>query len=71
MIHNTEFVDIDHVKEVIEGYYERYMKLDANDQKFLNLFQQGYYQPELLFDETIQSRIKDHPMVEWKLQHKS
>lgn len=71
VIHNAEFVDIDIIKEVIEEYYECYMKLDTNDQKFLKLFQQGCFQPELLFDEKIQSRIQHHPMVEWKLQHKS
>lgn len=41
--------------------------LTENEMKFLRLFKQGIYQPELVFDDTeTLDRIVNHPMALWK-----
>jgi hypothetical protein len=43
------------------------MILSTEEREFIEQFDQGIYQPELLFDETdILERIKEHPMAIWK-----
>ena len=47
---------------ITEGY---------NVKEFYDKFQKGIYEPELLFeDKEIIERIKEHPMIIWKLSNK-
>lgn len=46
------------------------MVLSAGEQRFLEAFRQGSYQPDLLFeDEDILQRIQHHPMALWKTRN--
>ena len=57
---------VDYVKEFIKNF----LILNENELQFLNEFKIGNYKPEILFDdEEILSRIRNHPMVLWKLKN--
>ena len=47
------------------------MKLSNLELKFITEFDNGYYKPELLFDDQdIINRIQNHPMALWKISNK-
>ena len=57
------------MKEVVKDFLSKLLVITANEKKFLDLFKQKVYKPELLFDDAgILNRIKDHYMIAWKLQ---
>jgi hypothetical protein len=44
-----------------------YSKTVGNEKLFVEKFNQGVYQPDLLFDDvTVVERIREHPMIVWK-----
>ena len=69
VIKKGEFVPLEVMKESVISFIDNLMVLTENEKEFLNLFSRKVYQPELLFDdEKILTRIKNHPMVQWKMQ---
>ena len=41
--------------------------LTQKEKNYLDIFSKGNYDPSLLFDESITSKIKDHPMAKWRI----
>lgn len=69
VIKKGEVVPLDVMKESVISFIDNLMVLTENEKLFLNLFSRKVYKPELLFnDEKIIARIKNHPMVQWKMQ---
>ena len=59
--------DFENAKTSVKEYLSNLLILTENEILFAEKFNQGIYQPDLLFeDETIIERIKDHPMAIWK-----
>lgn len=59
------------MKQAVREYLKDILIVDDNTKEFYDKFQKGIYQPELLFDnEEIIERIKEHPMIIWKLNNK-
>lgn len=59
------------MKQAVRKYLKDILIVDDNTKEFYDKFQKGIYQPELLFDnEEIIKRIKEHPMIMWKLNNK-
>lgn len=53
----------------VREYLKDILIVDDNTKEFYDKFQKGIYEPELLFDnEEIIERIKEHPMIIWKLK---
>lgn len=58
---------LDERKKLAKDYIENLMILTAEEQEYLDKFEQKTYMPELLFDdEKIVERLKHHPMALWK-----
>ena len=68
VIHQSEFVDVKKMQNVIMDYYQNYLQLDKQDTAFLENFKKGEYLPQLLFSNEIVERIDNHPMIQWKLK---
>ena len=48
-------------------YLSENLKLSSDEKQFLAKFREGFYRPELLFDdEATIKRIENHPMALWK-----
>ena len=67
---NRHFV-IDDYKSASKNYLKELMVLTPDEESYMDSFIRGEYRPELLFsDETIVSRIANHPMAIWKCSSK-
>ena len=56
--------------QIVKNFINNFIVLNENELQFLNEFKFGNYKPEILFDdEEILSRIRNHPMVLWKLKN--
>lgn len=68
---NPRNSNIDEMKQAVREYLKDILIVDDKTKEFYNKFQKGIYEPELLFDnEEIIERIKEHPMIIWKLNNK-
>ena len=68
---NTRKSNVDEMKQVVREYLKDILVVDDNVKEFYDKFQKGIYEPELLFeDKEIIERIKEHPMIIWKLSNK-
>lgn len=68
---NPRKSNVDEMKQVVREYLKDILVVDDNVKEFYDKFQKGIYEPELLFeDKEIIERIKEHPMIIWKLSNK-
>lgn len=68
VIHRKEFVDLPLMKQTVKEYLSDLLIPTDEEQAFLRDFADKRYSPEKLFSDTdILSRIRFHPMVEWKI----
>ena len=68
---NPKKSNVDEMKKDVREYLKDILIIDDNIKLFYDKFQQGIYEPELLFDDRkIVERIKEHPMIIWKLNNK-
>lgn len=68
---NPRKSNVDEMKQVVRDYLKDILIIDDNTKQFYNKFKKGIYEPELLFnDKEIVERIKEHPMIIWKLNNK-
>lgn len=59
--------DLKTAQEKVESYLNKALKLTNNELSFLSAFENGIYQPDLLFEnKDIVKRIEYHPMAIWK-----
>lgn len=72
VIHKKKFIELVKMQKVVKEYLSGLLVLNDSENEFLRLFKKKIYKPELLFDDNdILERIKDHPMILWKLQNHS
>ncbi len=69
LLHVGETIDINDFKQTLSQFIETLFELTETEQKFIDSFNEGIYNPELLFDKTIADRLKEHPMVLWKMMN--
>jgi len=69
LLHVGETIDIDDFKQTVSQFIETLFELTETEQKYIDSFNEGKYNPELLFDKTIANRLKEHPMVLWKMKN--
>lgn len=68
---NPKKSNVDEMKKAVREYLKDIIVIDDNIKEFYDKFQKGIYEPELLFeDKEIIERIKEHPMIIWKLNNK-
>ena len=68
---NPKLCDVEDMKTEERKYLEDILELDDRQKLFCEKFKNGIYEPELLFnDSNILNRIKEHPMIMWKLENK-
>jgi predicted nucleotidyltransferase component of viral defense system len=67
LLRKTEKFDFEQAKTEVLSYLSDLMTFTDNENLFIEHFNKGIYQPELLFDDAeITERIKNHPMAVWK-----
>lgn len=69
---NPKHNNVDTMKKEVKEYLKDILVIDSKTEEFYNKFKKGIYEPELLFDDKeILNRIKNHPMIMWKLENKN
>lgn len=69
VIRKRETFDLEAAKKIVKEYIDDLMVLSRDEMEFLNRFENKEYLPELLFDDLdILKRIKNHPMILWKIR---
>ena len=69
VIKRKDDFELETAKKIVKAYIADLMVLTKDEKEFLDRFENGDYFPELLFeDETILTRIKNHPMALWKMR---
>jgi predicted nucleotidyltransferase component of viral defense system len=67
VLRKSEHFDFESAKTIVKDYLTKLMTLTDNEKLFIENFNKGIYQPDLLFDdEDIIERIKEHPMAVWR-----
>lgn len=67
VIRDKDSFEIDSAKKNVIEYLTDTIELSEKEMQFLLKFKQGFYNPELLFDdEDTLNRVKNHPMALWK-----
>ena len=67
VLRKSEHFDFELAKTIVKDYLHKLMILSDNEKLFIENFNEGFYKPNLLFDnEDIIERIKEHPMAVWK-----
>lgn len=70
VIKRKESFDLEAAKVRVKIFIKELMRLTSEEVMFLELFEERQYKPELLFDNNeILDRIRNHPMVLWKMMH--
>jgi hypothetical protein len=70
VIRKKENFDLEAAKERVEAFILEILVLNDAEKQFLTCFTNKEYKPELLFaEQEILDRIKEHPMVIWKMQN--
>ena len=68
---NPRKSNVDEMKKAVREYLKDILVVDNNIKEFYDKFKKGIYEPELLFEnKEIVERIKEHPMIMWKLNNK-
>ena len=71
VLRNKDKFDLKTAQLQVKAWLESLLKLEDNEQEFLNAFRNKTYQPELLFESTeVVERIRNHPMALWKCSQK-
>jgi len=67
LLKKSEHFDFEQAKIDVKNFISDFMILTDSEKLFVEEFQNGKYQSELLFEEPdILERIRNHPMAEWK-----
>lgn len=70
VIRKKENFDLEAAKERVKTFILKILVLNDAEKQFLTCFTSKEYKPELLFaEQEILDRIKEHPMVIWKMQN--
>lgn len=60
---------LEDVMQLVKSYIGSLMMLNQDELLFIEMFANGEYKPELLYnDQSIIERIKEHPMAKWKVK---
>lgn len=71
VLRNKDKFDLKTAQMQVKAWLESLLKLEDNEQEFLDAFRNKTYQPEMLFESTeIVERIRNHPMALWKCSQK-
>ena len=70
VLRKKEKFDLPAAQKNVTEYLTNILVLNDKEQEYFDSFKNGKYNPELLFDDVdILERIRNHPMVEWKMQN--
>lgn len=64
------YFELESIKNQVVSYLKELLTITDTEEKFIRLFYEGLYKPELLFDDkSITDSVANHPMAIWKTQH--
>jgi len=69
VLRGPEKFNLDCAKNKVKEFLNEVLTLNDNEQEFINNFNNKEYCPELLFSNDISNKIKNHPMVLWKIKN--
>jgi len=71
LLKKKEHFDLDDARKQVSLFLKELLVLTDREREYINAFNKGKYLPRLLFEEdTIASRLENHPMALWKMQQR-
>jgi len=71
LLKKSERFDFETAKTAVKGYLSQLMMLTESEIQFIEKFNQGIYQPDLLFDDNgVIERIREHPLAIWRTKER-
>jgi len=67
VLRKRDWFDLPAAQRRVTEYLSDLLRLEPNEQEFLDCFRDGRWTPELLFDGDMLDRVRQHPMAVWKL----
>lgn len=62
-------IDLNGIKKDVKEFLNNNLNFNDEELQFINKYNKKEYCPELLFNNEILNRIKEHPMVMWKIRN--
>ena len=69
MLSRKDTFKLSTARDIVKNYLTELLTLSDNEKQFLDSFRKRDYRPDLLFAGNELERIRDHPMVTWKMRH--
>ncbi len=69
VLHIGSRIDLAMYMKTIEDFMKSLFRLEDREQEFIDSFIRGEYNPELLFQNDIANKLKNHPMALWMIQN--
>lgn len=69
VLHKEEKLNIDQLKLFMLAKLKEMFILDNSEKKYIEKFNSGIFDQDLLFDDLIKTNLNNHPMVLWKTKN--
>lgn len=69
LLRKGEKINIEEMKSFVISLLERIAKLDDSEKAFINKFNSGLFEQELLFENYKVNDLNEHPMLKWKMSN--
>ena len=69
MLRKKEPFNFSAAQDAVKNYLADLLALPNSEKQFLDSFRNGEYRPELLFADAELERVREHPMVAWKMRN--
>lgn len=67
MLKKGECFAFEQAKDKVTAFLKELLVLSDSEKQYLSEFSKSHFEPSLLFDESISSMIKEHPMAKWRI----
>lgn len=62
-------IELNSFKKLVVEFINQLFILEKDEQKFIDLYNNGQFEPSLIFDEKIANKLIRHPMIIWKMMN--
>ena len=69
VLQKNERINLKETKEKVIDALKMLLSLNDEEKHYLEEFSKGIYNPSLIFDEPIVSRVINHPMAKWRIMN--
>ena len=69
VLKKNERINLEEMKEKVIHSLNKLLAINDKEKQYLDNFSKGNYEPSLLFNEPVASRVMNHPMAKWRIMN--